>query len=133
MPRSLFFFEQSLSAMRSMLVIDRSETIAKLFAEIFEKRGWDVDTCGDRDSAIERLAGSKPYDTVLLSYRVPGTNGVELVRLIRALEHRRMTAVVMVTSNGETTEQALAAGADEVLLKPVNPNALISAVGKHVW
>jgi CheY-like chemotaxis protein len=118
--------------MRSMLVIDRSETIAKLFAEIFEKRGWDVDTCGDRGSAIERLAGSKPYDTVLLSYRVPGTTGAELVGLIRSLEHRRMTAVVMVTSIGETTE-ALAAGADEVLLWPVNPNALIFAVGKHVW
>lgn len=119
--------------MRSMLVIDRSETLAKLFAEIFEKRGWDVDTCGDRDSAIERLAGSKPYETILLSYRVPGTTGVALVGLIRTLEHRRMTAVVMVTGNDETTEEALAAGADEVLLKPVNPNALIFAVGKHVW
>lgn len=119
--------------MRSMLVIDRSEIIAKLFSGIFEKRGWDVDTCGDRDSAIERLAGSKPYDIVLLGYRVRGTNGVALVGLIRALEHRRMTAVVMVTNKVETTEQVLAAGADEVLLKPVNPNALIFAVGKHVW
>jgi CheY-like chemotaxis protein len=63
--------------MRSMLVIDRSETVSRVFVEIFEKRGWDVDTCGDRDSATERLAGSRPYDTVLLSYRVPGTNGVE--------------------------------------------------------
>ena len=116
-----------------MLVINRSETIAKLFAGIFEKLGWDVDTCVDRDSAIHRLAGSKPYDAVLLSYRLPGTNGIELVGLIRALEHRRMTAVVMVISNGATTEEALAAGADEVLLKPVNPNALIFAVGKHLW
>lgn len=115
-----------------MLVINRSETLARLFAEIFEKRGWDVDTCGDRDSAINRLAGIKPYDTILLGYHVPGTSGVELVGLIRTLEHRRMTAVVMVTANGESSEEALAAGADEVLLKPVNPNALIFAVGKHV-
>ena len=118
--------------MKSMLIIDRSETLAKLFAQIFENRGWNVDTCGDRDSAIARLAGAKPYAIILLSYGVPGTNGVELVGLIRALEHRSMTAVVMITGSGEITEEALAAGADAVLLKPLNPNALISAVGKHV-
>ena len=118
--------------MKSVLIIDGSETIAKLFAGIFEKRGWNVATCGDRDSAIERLAGNNPYDVILLSYRVPGTNGVQLVRLIRAFEHRRMTAVVMVTGSGEVTEAALAAGADEVLLKPINPNALVWAVDKHV-
>ena len=119
--------------MRSMLVIDHSETIAKAFGEIFKERGWDVDTCGDRDTATARLAGSKPYDTVLLSYRVSGTNGVELVGLIRALEHRRMTTVVMVTSKGEIIEQALAAGADEVVLRPGNPIALIGAVCRHFW
>lgn len=117
--------------MRSMLVIDRSDIIAKLFAGIFEKRGWEVDTCGHRDPALERLAGNKPYDAVLLSYRVPGTNGVELVGSIRAFEHRRMTAVIMVTGS-ETAEKALSSGADEVLLMPVNPNALVFAVGKHV-
>jgi len=116
--------------MKSMLVIDGSATIAKLFAEIFTKRGWSVATCGDRDSAIWQLAGSAPYDVVLLSYQVPGTNGVELVRYVRGLEHRRTCAVVMVTGSGDVTEQARAAGADEVLLKPVNPNALIWTVDK---
>ena len=96
--------------MKSMLIVDGSETIAKLFAEIFEKRGWNVATCGDRDSALERLAGHKPYDVILLSYRVPGTNGVQLIRFIRSLDHRRMTAVVMVTGSDEVTEEALAAG-----------------------
>ena len=129
----LFFREAYIPPMKSMLVIERSEISAKLFAGIFEKRGWEVDACCNRESAIERLAGSKPYDAILLSYRVPGANAVELVGLIRALEHRRMTAVLMMISNGETTEQAFAAGADEVLLKPVNPNALIFAVGKYVW
>src|SRR5713226_9253397 len=111
--------------MKSMLIIDGSVTVARLFAEIFEKRGWTVATCGDRDCAMQRLAGSEPYDAVLLSYRVQGTDGVKLVRFIRALEHRRTTAVVVVAGNREVTEQARAAGTDEVLLKPVNPNALV--------
>lgn len=118
--------------MKLMLLIDGSEIIAKLFAGIFEKRGWKVATCGDRDCAIERLAGEERYDAILVGDRVPGTNGVQLVRLIRTLEHRRMAAVVLVTGKGEVTDSALAAGADEVLIKPVNPYALVWAVDKHV-
>lgn len=125
---SLFFSGNSV--MKSMLVIDGSETIAMLFAGIFEKRGWDVAACGDRDSAIARLAGNKRYDAVLLNYRVPGTTGVQLARLIRSLEHRRMTAVVMVTGSEEIMEEALAAGVDRVLLKPINPNMLVWAVDR---
>jgi CheY-like chemotaxis protein len=118
--------------MKSMLVIDGSESIANLWAQIFARRGWDVATCGDRDSAIERLARNKPYDVILLSYRGLGTTGVQLVRLIRSFEHRRMTGIVMLTASGEITEEALAAGVDEVLLKPINPNTLVWVVDKLV-
>jgi CheY-like chemotaxis protein len=52
--------------------------------------------------------------------------------MIRALEHRRIIAVVMVTGSAEVTAGALAAGADEVLIKPINPNALVWAVDKHI-
>jgi CheY-like chemotaxis protein len=118
--------------MKSMLIIDGSSTLAELFAEIFDKRGWKVVTCSDRECAIGRLAGNQLYHAILLSDRVPGTSGVQLVRMIRALEHRRIIAVVMVTGSAEVTEGALAAGADEVLVKPINPNALVWAVDKHV-
>jgi CheY-like chemotaxis protein len=81
---------------------------------------------------MDRLAGSAPYDVVLLSYRVPGADGVKLVRFIRALEHRVTAAVVMVTGTNGVVEQARAAGADDVLLKPVNPSALVWAVDEQV-
>jgi len=118
--------------MKSMLIIDGSVTVGKLFAQIFQNRGWRVSTCNDADCAMDRLAGSAPYDVVLLSYRVPGADGVKLVRFIRALEHRVTAAVVMVTGTSRVAEQARAAGADDVLLKPVNPNALVWAVDEQV-
>jgi CheY-like chemotaxis protein len=52
--------------MKSMLIIDGSEILASLFADVFEKRGWLVVTCWDRDGAMKRLAGSEPYDVVLM-------------------------------------------------------------------
>jgi CheY-like chemotaxis protein len=118
--------------MKSMLIIEGYVTVGTLFAQIFQDRGWSVSTCNNADCAMDQLAGSAPYDLVLLSYRVPGTDGVKLVRFIRALEHRMTAAVVMVTGTAEVTEQARAAGADDVLLKPVNPNALVWAVDEQV-
>ena len=61
--------------MKSMLIIDGSRTLVKLFAEIFEKRRWTVATCGDRECAIRGLAGKQLYHAIVLSDRVPGTNG----------------------------------------------------------
>ena len=85
-------FQLFVHAMKSLLIIDGSELLASLFADVFEKRGWLVVICRDRDCAMKRLAGSEPYDVVLIGYRVPGTDGLKLVRFIRALEHR-MTAL----------------------------------------
>ena len=120
------------SSMKSMLIIDSSEVISRLFAEIFEGRGWKVAICGDQGSALARLAGHDRYDAVLVGSHVSGTSGARMVRFIRSLEHRRTAAVVMVTSTDDGQEDGISAGADEVLKKPVNPNALIWAVDKHV-
>src|SRR5262245_59164773 len=67
-----------------MLVIDESLTVAGLFAEFFEARGWNVGICTDGECAMDQLSASTPYDVVLLSYRVPGIDGLRLNRHIRA-------------------------------------------------
>ena len=117
--------------MKSMLIIDGSTIVAWLFAEIFERRGWNVVVCNDRASAFEHLGEDAHYDAILVSNCVPGTNGLQLIGLIRALEHLRTAAVVMVTGTRDVKEDALASGADAVLFKPVNPMALIWTVEKH--
>jgi DNA-binding response OmpR family regulator len=102
-----------------------------LFADLFERHGWNVAICGDRQCAIQRLAGDWRYDSMLVG-RVSGTDEVQLVGLIRGFEHRKTAAVVVITERNEVREEILAAGADELFLKPVNPNALLWAVDKHV-
>jgi len=117
--------------MKSILILESSSAVAQTLSLNLEKRGWNVASCDDRDGAIRRLAGDFGCSVILLSYNVPGGNGVQLVGFIRALDHRRTTAVVMVTNSAEALEQALTAGADEVLLEPIDPNALASIVDKH--
>lgn len=115
-----------------MLIIDTSELIGRLFTDLFVDRGWDVTLCSDQRSALSRLAGHEPCDAVVLGYHLPGANGAGLIKFIRSLDHRRTAAVVLVARDDDSREAGLAAGADEALIKPVNPNALIWAVDKHV-
>jgi CheY-like chemotaxis protein len=117
--------------MKAILILEDSNTAADSLTEDFEKRGWSVTSCGDRDRAMGKLAGDAAYTVILLGYSIPGGHEVQLVRFIRGLDHRRMTAVVMVAGSSELIEQALSAGADEVLLDPIDPAELVSVVDKH--
>jgi CheY-like chemotaxis protein len=117
--------------MKSMLIIDRSQIISTVFTELFERRGWNVDACFDRQCALERLTGDWPYNAIIAG-QVSDTAEVEIVGLIRGFEHRRTAAVLVVTEHAAVSDEALSAGADEVLLKPINLNFLMWAVDKHM-
>jgi len=114
-----------------MLIIEGSKIVAGLCSEIFESRGWSVAICVDCDEALERLVRGEPYDAILLSYRVRGTDGLQLIKWIRALDLLRVTTVVMITGSAGVGEEASAAGADAVLRKPLNTNELVWTVEKH--
>jgi hypothetical protein len=70
--------------MKSMLIISGSRILTPLFADLFERHGWSVSTCFDRQCAIQRLAGDWLYDSILVG-GVSGTDEVQLVGLIRGL------------------------------------------------
>jgi len=116
--------------MKTILIIDGSEIVTTLFSELFERRDWNVDVCSDRQCALERLTGDWPYEALLVG-QVSGTDEVQLVGLIRGFEHRKTAAVIVLAEHPELIVGVLSAGADEVLLKPINPNLLILAVERH--
>ena len=96
--------------------------MAELFATLFARDGWIVTTCLNGQRAADALGGSASYDAVVVSNRLHGMNGVALITRIRALDHRRDVPIVMVTGTVECAvlADALAAGADDVLYKPVD-------------
>ena len=82
---------------------------------------------GSADEALRELA-LRPPDVVLMDLGLPGMNGIDATRLVRA--RRPETAVVMLTTFGteEQVKAAIAAGAAGFLLKSTSPEALIAAV-----
>jgi DNA-binding response OmpR family regulator len=116
----------------SILVIEGDRTLAKLFTDIFELQEWKADSCCNADDSMALLKSTKEYDVILTSYRVPGTDGLELLRFIRSLGHRNGTPVIMITGSSGIEYEALAAGAAEVVKKPVDMSGITAAVRRHV-
>jgi len=118
--------------MKSIFIAEGTRSVAKLFAAVFAHHNWKVTSFSDGIGADEALRGSEHYDVVLVSYEVPGMNGVELIKRVRALEHRKHTPVVMVTGTTGIEAEALRAGATAVLHKPIDIYSLVAAVSKCI-
>ncbi len=118
--------------MKSILIADANECVADMLAYLFARHDWTVTRYTDGQRAGEELRGRAHYDAVLVSYRFDGIDGVELIKLIRALDHRKDVPIVMITGTVDldVVAAALAAGADEVLYKPTDVTVLVATVSK---
>lgn len=121
-----------LQPMKSLLIAEGNASVAKLFASVFEQHQWKVTSPPDANGVREALRGTEPFDIMLVSYEVRGSNGLELIKLVRALDHRRHLPVLLVTGTSGIDAEAFAAGASDVLHKPVDIYSLINAVNRQV-
>ena len=120
--------------MKAILIAEGDDRVAELFAYLFARDGWTVTTCLDGRRAADALGSRAPYEAVLVCNRLPDIGGVELITRIRALGHRHDVPIVMVTSTLDCAivAGALAAGADDVLYKPVDVVIVVDTVNKCV-
>ncbi len=111
--------------MRALLVDDDHE-LARLLREYLGPHGVSVDHVEEGLGAIERIvATGEPYDIILLDVMLPGIDGFEVCRRIRA---RSAVPIVMLTARGDDADRVvgLEIGADDYLPKPFNPRELLA-------
>jgi CheY-like chemotaxis protein len=118
--------------MKSILIAEGDEAVARLFGTVFRRDNWNVCSLSDAAEAADLLRGDEQFDVILVSYRIRGMDGVELTKLVRSLEHRRGTPVVMLTGKPGIEPEALRAGADEVLSKPIDICQLVDTISRYV-
>ena len=112
-----------------ILVIDDTPANVKLLADLLTVKGYEVFTAANGEDGLKRLASERP-DLVLLDVMMPGMNGYDVCRAIRADAANGILPVVMVTSLDPAQERikGLDAGADDFLTKPINQPELLARV-----
>jgi signal transduction histidine kinase/CheY-like chemotaxis protein/HPt (histidine-containing phosphotransfer) domain-containing protein len=116
-----------------VLVVDDNEAAREILAEMLRHFHIDVSVAANAAIAIDRLvnAGERAFDIVLMDWRMPGINGDEAIRRIRAERSiERQPKMVMVTAYGreEVIKLADQAGVDGFLVKPVSPSTLLDTI-----
>jgi len=111
----------------TILVVDDDVDTCRNLADILTDLGYRVDVAHDGHSALE-LVRQNPYDVALLDYKMPGMDGLTLYREIKKLRAGTVAIVVTAYAGGGTAEEALAAGAWQVLPKPVDFPKLLRLV-----
>jgi DNA-binding NtrC family response regulator len=114
-----------------LLVEDRSSLRAML-AETLEREGYSVEAVAAGDEAVRRLQEGRRYGLVLTDLKLPGENGLAVLRAAVAADPG--VPVVVLTGFGtvETAVAAMKAGAADFLSKPVDPELLLLLVRRHV-
>jgi signal transduction histidine kinase/CheY-like chemotaxis protein len=104
-------------------------------ATMLRREGHMVDVAASGSAAI-RAMQRQPYDLVLMDIFLPGMTGIEATRQIRALPGpARVVPICALTGNESPEDRArcAAAGMNQVLAKPVAPDALTAVLGRLVW
>jgi len=112
--------------MTTILVVDDEPTIREIVVTYLKRDGYRTLEAADGDRARELIDTERP-DLVVLDVMLPGTDGLELCRRIRAGSH---LPVIMLTARGEESDRivGLDLGADDYVTKPFSPRELAARV-----
>jgi two-component system response regulator MtrA len=102
--------------MTLVMVVDDDQDLAEMLGIVLNDAGIDVDLVSRGDEVLDAFRENAP-DLILLDVMLPGIDGVEVCRLIRA---QSMVPIIMLTAKGETEDvvRGLEAGADDYIVKP---------------
>jgi len=116
-----------------LLIVDDNPTNLKLVSYLLKSHGHEVATAGDAETALEAIAQERPT-LILMDLQLPGIDGLELTRRLKADPQTRSIPIIAVTAyamKGDL-EKALAAGCDDYVTKPIDTRTLPGVIARHV-
>lgn len=113
---------------RNVLVVDDEAVVRASYLRILGAAECDVEAVPDGNEAL-RAMEQHPYDVVMLDLRMPGRDGMSILRTIK--ERWPNSEVIIITGypSIETAKEAVRLGAHDYLAKPVGPDDVIRAAG----
>lgn len=118
---------------KSLLMIEDNPDNVKLLAWTLEDEGYEVVSAGTAEKELELLDNGN-FDLVLMDISLPGMDGKEATRIIRANPKYRDLPIIAVTAHaiqGES-EKILACGVTELVTKPIDTVKIADIVARHL-
>jgi DNA-binding response OmpR family regulator len=112
-----------------IFVVEDDRDIAELITHYFGKAGWQPQTFASGREALT-AARQQPPACIVLDLMLPGMDGLEVCRALRADRATAFVPIIMLTARAEETDRivGLEIGADDYLAKPFSPNELVARV-----
>ena len=110
-----------------ILVIEDDPTVGEFVRRGLEEQRWQADLVNNGLEG-ERMAVSQPYDLVILDMRLPGRNGLDVLRTLRARGFERPVLVLTAQDAVDAKVETLRAGADDYVTKPFAFEELLARV-----
>ena len=116
--------------MSKILIVEDEETIAELEKDYLELSGFEVEIETDGTKGLER-ALAEDFDLFILDLMLPGTDGFEICKRVRA---EKNTPILMVSAKKDDIDKirGLGLGADDYITQPFSPSELVARVKAHL-
>ncbi len=120
-----------------VLLVDDNEAARKVIEETLRDLSMDVVSVSNGADAVERVragARTRPYNLVLLDWKMPGMDGIQTARAIAEIPEIDMPLLLMMTAfdREAVLEEARSVGCKDVLRKPICPSVLFDTLMQHV-
>lgn len=114
-----------------ILIVDDNPTNMKLVAYLVRAHGYEVATASDAETALVAIEEQSPK-LILMDVQLPGIDGLELTRRLKADPATKDIIIVAVTAYAMKGDQerALAAGCDDYVTKPIDTRALPTTIAR---
>lgn len=113
----------------SVLLVEDDAAIRDMINFSLRQAGFSCEAAKDGEAGLEWLKNQQP-DMILLDWMLPGIDGIEFIRRLRANEFLASIPVIMLTAKGESEDmvKGLSVGADDYINKPFSPPELIARI-----
>jgi two-component system cell cycle response regulator DivK len=118
---------------KHILIVDDNEKNLKLIRDVLQFKGFTTLEATDGEAAV-RIALSDPPALILMDVQLPGMNGCDAMKAIKADERTRAIPIIALTAMAMrgTRENLLSDGFDDYISKPVEIKAVLSLVEKYL-
>jgi CheY-like chemotaxis protein len=113
------------------MIVDDDDDFRHLLALLVGSKGFETIEAVDGVDAMELIEGGVEPSMILLDLRMPRMNGTEFLDALRHGTHTPEVPVVVITGDPGGIQEALAAGANGCLRKPIEAKALVESVREH--